>query len=321
MKATLGLDTSCYVTSVALVDDTGGILLDGREPLHVDNGKLGLRQNEAFFLHMRQLQPLIEKAFAALNETGMGLRAIGASNAPRDCEDSYMPVFVAGHSTASVLAASRGVALHAFSHQQGHIRAAMIGIEPVYGDYLAIHLSGGTTEVLRVFKEGLKTQILGGTKDISAGQWIDRIGMLMGCPFPAGPALESLAKKGRIAMDPIGIPVKDCSFSFSGAEAEVKRRIIRGDSPSELALEMFLSLSRALCKAMVQAYDKTGLSDVVVAGGVAANRIVQKTVVDMMAKRCRDIQVRFARADTAGDNALGIALLAMEREGNACSAN
>ena len=321
MKATLGLDTSCYVTSAALVDDAGGILFDGREPLRVEKGRLGLRQSEALFLHIRQMPSLVQKAFEVLFAAGMQIRTIGVSSAPRTQENSYMPVFVVGHSMAAMLAASQGVNLHTFSHQQGHLRAALSGNESVAGDYIAIHLSGGTTEVLRVSHNDLATQLLGGTKDISAGQWIDRIGVLMGCPFPAGPTLEALAENGRSVKDPIGIPVTDCSFSFSGAEAEVKRRMSRRDSEADLALEMFVSLSRALCKAAIQACERTGLCDVVIAGGVAANGIVQQTVTQLMQKRRTSARVCFAAPDLAGDNAIGIALLAMEKEANACSVN
>lgn len=321
MKATLGLDTSCYVTSVAVVDDAGNVCFDGREPLHVDSGEIGLRQSEALFLHMRQLPALIARAFDVLRERGLDLIAVGASRAPRALLDSYMPVFVAGHNTANMLASSRGVCLHTFSHQQGHIRAALFGLDSIAHEFLAIHLSGGTTEVLRVNKDTYATDILGGTKDISAGQWIDRIGVLMGLSFPAGRELEALAHNGACTNDRIGIPVSDCCFSFSGAEAEVKRRIQRGDGHTDLALEMFVSLSRALCKAMVHAHEKTGLCDVVVAGGVAANSIVRERVKRLIQKRCRDIRVQFAQPDRAGDNAVGIALLTMEKEREHCSAN
>ncbi len=312
MNAALGLDTSCYVTSVALVSDAGEVLYDGRLPLQVEQGGLGLRQSEAFFLHMRQLPMLVENAFTALHDGRYTLNCIGASDAPRDDKDSYMPVFIAGLSTAKMLAASLSVPVHTFSHQQGHLRAAEIGCAPFAQRYLGMHLSGGTTEVVQVERETWSTSLLCATKDISAGQWIDRIGVLMGYGFPAGPSMDLLARSGQRTQKSIGIPLKDGMLSFSGAEAEVKRRLLRGEEHADIALEMFMSISRAICKALEYEHEKTGLTDALIAGGVAANTIVRQAVSEGMAKRCKDMHIGFAKREYAGDNAAGIALLSLE---------
>ncbi len=314
MKVSLGLDTSCYVTSAALVSEAGEVLYNGRIPLQVEEGGLGLRQSEAFFLHVRQLPALLEKAFELVRKNGWTVGAIGASDAPRDALDSYMPVFLAGLSTAKILASSHGIRVHVFSHQQGHLRAAEIGCPPLPDSYIGMHLSGGTTQVVRVDRNSWTTSHIAGTTDISAGQWIDRIGVLMGCPFPAGPSLDALAQSGHRNQKSIGIPFRDGHLSFSGAEAEVKRRLLQGEDKADIALEMFLSLSRAICKALMFAYEMTGLQDALIAGGVAANSLVRQEVINMMAKRCRDLHIWFAQREYAGDNAAGTALLAMERE-------
>ena len=297
----------------------GNVLYDGRLPLQVEQGGLGLKQSEAFFLHMRQLPTLVEQALASLHDGGYSLASIGVSDAPLNDTNSYMPVFMAGLSTARMLAASLRAPLHTFSHQQGHLRAAEIGNDPFPKQYLGMHLSGGTTQVVQVEREGWSTSLLCETSDISAGQWIDRIGVLMGYAFPAGPSMELLARTGKRMQKSIGIPLKDGMLSFSGAEAEVKRRLLQGYEHPDIALEIFLSISRAICKAIVYAHQKTGLTDALIAGGVAANSIVRQEVMNSMAKRCKDMHICFAKREYAGDNAVGVALLSLETEGKSCS--
>lgn len=313
VKAFLGIDTSCYVTSVALVNAQGDVLLHGRTKLPVKQGELGLRQSEAVFAHIRQLPPLVQRAFALVREQQLLLCAVGVSDAPRRMQGSYMPVFVAGVSQAQGLCAAADVPLYAFSHQQGHLRAAEIG-QQMPPEYLAVHLSGGTSEVLCVHRDSWNVEILGGTQDISAGQCIDRMGVLLGLSFPAGPELETLANKAQGETAPIGIPVQFSSFHFSGAEAEIKRRLARGEDAAQLARTLFLSIARALAKAICQAYEKTGLKHVLVGGGVAANRIVAQELARQLQKRCRAVHLHMADPRYAGDNAVGTALLAKEME-------
>ncbi len=319
MKAYVGIDTSCYVTSAALVDQHGTILDQQRQLLPVKSGSLGLRQSEAVFSHVKQLPVLLQTVMARLHQGGYTLGGVGVSTAPRNAEGSYMPVFRAGVSAAQIIAASTQVPLYSFSHQQGHVRAAEIG-QPLLPDaYLAIHLSGGTTEILQIQRQTWLVERLGGTLDISAGQCIDRLGVALGLSFPAGPALEALAEKATERSEPIGIQVHGCDVHFSGAEAVCKRRLERGDSPESLAEALFISIGRALAKMLGHAYERTALTTAVLAGGVAANQLVRQSCLQQL--KTRRIPVRLCVADPqfAGDNAVGIALLA--KEADECSAN
>ena len=127
MKGTvLGIDTSCYTTSVACFGEAG-VLYDGRTLLPVRKGDRGLRQSEGVFLHTRQLPPLVEAAFSAVSPDDIA--AVACSRAPVDREDSYMPVFLTGVGVARALAASLRVPLLLLDHQSGHVRAALIGNE------------------------------------------------------------------------------------------------------------------------------------------------------------------------------------------------
>ena len=192
----LGIDTSNYTTSAAVFDGSGGY--NAGRLLEVRPGELGLRQSDALFQHIKHLPG----RFAELQAEGWltGLSAVGASTRPRAVEGSYMPCFLAGEGQGRTLADALGVPFYAVSHQQGHIAAAAWSagrLELLDRPMLAWHLSGGTTELLYVEPDGVnvRAQCVGGTSDISAGQLIDRTGVLLGLPFPAGKALDALASK------------------------------------------------------------------------------------------------------------------------------
>ena len=177
---TLGFDTSNYTTSAAWFDGKTGE--NHSRLLDVKPGELGLRQSDALFAHVQRLPALFE----ALMERCAGtVRAIGVSTRPREAEGSYMPCFVAGTSHAGVLGTALRVPVHAFSHQQGHLAAALWSadrLDLMDRPFLAWHLSGGTTELLWVGPNGrgLTARRIGGTADLSAGQLIDRTGKLLG---------------------------------------------------------------------------------------------------------------------------------------------
>ena len=123
------------------------------------------------------------------------IRGIGVSSRPRPEADSYMPVFLAGRMAAASLGAGLGLTPYHTSHQQGHVRAAMLGNEALLEQLpiLGMHISGGTTEIFTV-DAGLSIRLLGGTEDLHAGQLVDRLGVAMGLPFPAGAHLEAVAR-------------------------------------------------------------------------------------------------------------------------------
>ena len=149
-----------------------------------------------------------------------GLSAVAASTRPRAVEGSYMPCFLAGASQGQSLAHVLGVPFFAHSHQQGHLAAAAwsAGRQDLLDrPFLAWHLSGGTTELLHVEPEGwtVRAEILGGTSDISAGQLIDRAGVMLGLPFPAGKALDALYHRADAAVE-YRVKLNGLTFSLSG---------------------------------------------------------------------------------------------------------
>ena len=187
MDAFLGIDTSCYTTSLCVVDSHFDVVADERIILTVPQGGRGLSQSNMVYQHMRNLPVLFERLAPQLESCA--IRAVGVTDKPRRREDSYMPAFLAGLGYGRSLAAVLRVPMYTVSHQENHLLAALratgcIGQEAFYG----LHLSGGTTDLLKAVPDemGLDIERVGGTSDISAGQFIDRIGVALGLPFPAG---------------------------------------------------------------------------------------------------------------------------------------
>ncbi|MEG1809428.1 MAG: hypothetical protein RR244_06220 [Oscillospiraceae bacterium] len=153
----LGIDTSNYATSLGAYSPEHGIVWHDKRFLPVAKGSLGLRQSDAVFEHVRALPSMIEKL--AL-EIDMGeIEGVGFSERPRDIENSYMPCFLAGKAIGISIGASLGVQTTGFSHQTGHIAAALFGT-PLYADgareFIAFHVSGGTTDAVSCRIEGAR---------------------------------------------------------------------------------------------------------------------------------------------------------------------
>ena len=307
----LGLDTSNYTTSAAVYDGEEG-RNQGRL-LEVRPGELGLRQSDALFQHVKHLPEVVE---ALLGEEGLGtVQAVGASTRPRAVEGSYMPCFLAGASQGQVLSQVLGVPFYAFSHQQGHLAAAAWSagrLDLLDRPFLAWHLSGGTTELLRVEPEedgvAVRSEILGGTSDISAGQLIDRTGVLLGLPFPAGKGVEKLSHQAQ-KREYYKVKVNGLTFSLSGMENKVRQMVQRGEEPAEIAWfaqETVCRVVQACTKAAMEQYP--GLP-VLCSGGVASNGRLK----ELLRQNCGAL---FAQPQFSTDNAMGTAILtwrALER--------
>ena len=303
----LGIDTSCYTTSVALAGEDG-ILASSRRLLSVDMGARGLRQSEALFQHVNRLPELLQTLMAEAEDAS--ILAVSASARPRDCEGSYMPVFTAGLSFAGAIAASLRVPVYETSHQQGHVRAAMVGTQMPEGDFLALHLSGGTTEVLKV-GAGLKIEKLSGSNDLHAGQFVDRVGVRMGLHFPAGPELGALARKGT-AKSAFPLSHRDGDVSFSGAEAQAMRMLDAGGKPEDVAAEVYSYLARALAKLVSAAYGKTRMESALISGGVASSMLLRELVPARLDRLNCPVRLYWGKPELSGDNACGVALIGWE---------
>ena len=319
-RVVIGLDTSCYTTSAAAVTVDGQVIASCRRLLPVKEGERGLRQSEAVFIHVRQLPGRLEELGQAIR--GMEIAAVCVSSRPRDEEESYMPVFHVGDAQGRGIAAMLGVPCFASTHQRGHIAAARVDSGVEDGDLLAVHLSGGTTELLCL--QGEKLTLLGGTLDLHAGQVVDRAGVALGLPFPAGPHLEQLALKGRSqARLPVSMEGGDLYCHLSGAETQLQRWIAAGALPPEdIAREVYDLLARTVARSVCAGAKQTGVGQVLMAGGVASSPLFREMVTERIRKRDRKLKVYFGRPEYSGDNAVGAALIGARklREQEAASA-
>ncbi len=211
------------------------------------------------------------------------------------------------------LAAALGVPFCPCSHQQGHVAAAAwsAGREDLLDKpHLAWHLSGGTTELLRVEPEGhtVRAEVVGGTSDIAAGQLVDRAGVLLGLPFPAGKALDALyPEAGDIGF--FRVKLNGLTFSLSGMENKVKELAEKGETPANIARFTIDTILNVLVRATREAQKKWSGLPVLCSGGVASNRQSRAA----MERECGSV---FAQPQYATDNALGVAILthrALER--------
>lgn len=297
-KICLAFDTSNYTTSVAWFDGENGE--NAGRLLEVPEGRLGLRQSEALFAHIKRL-PEIMEALKLHHDTEIA--AIGAASKPREGEDSYMPCFLAGLSQGSTMAMAIDVPFFAFSHQQGHIAAAAWSsgrMDVLKTKHLSWHLSGGTTELLLVEPDGLSVhcKILGGTNDLSAGQLIDRAGGVLGLSFPSGRELDSLACAAT-AKDFFAPKVNGLSFSLSGVENKVQEYYFDTGSRENTANYAIRSIVSAIERVTRNARDMYGDLPVLFAGGVSSNRILRELVPSI-----------YPEPRYSTDNAMGIAILA-----------
>lgn len=292
----LGIDTSCYTTSVAIVTEKGEILADRRKVLEVKEGTRGLRQSEGVFQHMKNLPVLIEE----VKEFLPSVKGVAVSEKPRNAEDSYMPVFVAGVGFAKVVAASLNVPMVLTDHQSGHIMAAKkdSGFIPAE-KFIAIHLSGGTTEILLGEKE--EFEIAGRTLDIPAGQLIDRTGVMCGEKFPCGKWMDEKKVKTDIKLP---VSVKGSDINFSGSEISAERLYKSGACVGEIYYAVFENIAISLEKAV----KNIGDYHILLVGGVSSNSVIREHFKSVFGDK-----VHLANPKFMTDNAVGTAHIIREK--------
>ena len=303
----LGIDTSNYTTSAAFFDSSSGKVYSSRRLLPVKPGEKGLRQSDAVFHHTAALPERIQE-LCEQYPGSIALSAVAASDRPEDREGSYMPCFTVGTSFVKSLSQLEGIPLYFHSHQHGHIAAALYSadrMDILTDSFIAFHVSGGTTEAVlcepdpqRIFtcKPLLKTS------DLKAGQAIDRVGVMLGLPFPAGKALDRLSLESKEVFTP-KISSKDGCPSLSGIENQCEKRYRDGAKPCDVARFCLDSIAAAL-RIMVDAVRKERPNcPVVFSGGVMSNTILREHMSSY-------IGTVFSSTEFSSDNAVGTALLA-----------
>ncbi|MBB6216629.1 N6-L-threonylcarbamoyladenine synthase [Anaerosolibacter carboniphilus] len=308
----LGIDTSNYTTSMAVVDAAGLLIYEKRKLLEVKKGERGLRQSDALFQHVLTMPELFED-FTLHVDSGQ-IKKVIVSSRPRPVENSYMPVFRAGQSYGKVLASTLNCGYQEFSHQENHIKAAEWSAGANLGDqFIAIHISGGTTEILKIIKKqnaGYDIVQIGGTKDISIGQLIDRIGVSLGLDFPAGKALDRMAVNSESFDFKLPASVKGTFMNLSGPETKAMRAIAQGGDSHGIAWATFQCISKSLEAAILNACQDTALHQVIIVGGVASSSYIRDFLSH--SHKLEGIDIHYGDAKYCTDHAVGTALLGID---------
>ncbi|MBQ6931670.1 MAG: peptidase M22 [Clostridia bacterium] len=309
MPCYLGVDTSNYTTSLSFFDSEKGEVIQRKKLLPVAKGQLGLRQADAVFHHTVQLPELFEQL---RNDCDLSkVTAVGVSDRPCGDEGSYMPCFLAGISAAAAFASANNLPVLRFTHQQGHIAAALFsaGRLDLLGEkFIAFHVSGGTTQALLVEPDGeniCKTKLIASSLDLKAGQAVDRVGVMLGLSFPAGKELDRLAClcEEKIKVKPV---LRGCDCSLSGVENKCKKMLDEGEDKAKIArfcIEYICASLDGMAKALLEEYGKLPL---VFSGGVMSNSIISKRLGEKYG-------AFFAAPEFSCDNAAGTAILTSMR--------
>ena len=302
-KVFLGIDTSNYTTSLAIVDENGDVLHNIKKLLPVKEGERGLRQSDAVFAHIQNFKQISEEIRM---QERFDIIAIGFSKFPRDVEGSYMPCFSVGEAMAKMLGAIMKAPVYEFSHQAGHIRAAIhsSGVA-IRDEFIAFHISGGTTEILSVKRaeERFLVDLIGGSIDLHAGQAIDRIGVLMGLKFPCGKEMEQLALENTAKIPGFNVCVKEFTCNLSGLENLTIKLYKETNDNNLVSAFVFEFISKTLVKITERLREKYPNHQIIYGGGVMSNSIIKKRLNE----KFEDIY--FAEPQFSTDNAAGVALL------------
>jgi len=312
-KFSLGIDTSNYKTSIAVVDSNGIIIENYQQFLQIKKGERGLRQSTALFQHVNNLPLILEKILLDPNIRGF-IGCVSVSTKPRPLADSYMPVFNSGTSVARILAAALNVPLFKFSHQEGHIEAIKhYSTLKNLSKIICYHFSGGTTEALLVNKGEIN--IIGGTKDISFGQVLDRVGVALNFDFPSGEKMDEIAQFEiikELKQENIFTPIKveDCYFNLSGLETQCQRvieNLTTKKIPIKIIIEdIFETIAKAIISLTKQICSQYSIYDFLFVGGVSSSEYIRNYIKKNLPK---EINIVFGNKELSTDNAVGVALL------------
>lgn len=304
-----GIDTSNYTSSCAVYDPDRDAFDSLKQLLPVESGSIGLRQSDAVFHHTRNLPPLLS---SLCEKYSSHVRAVSCSLAPRDGEDSYMPCFSVGKGYADVISSVLAVPEYGFSHQAGHIAAAVWSSgkkELTAKEFIAFHVSGGTTDCVLVRPDTQRVfsvEKIASSLDLKAGQAVDRVGAMLNLGFPAGAQLDALAAESdrEYKIKPY---MRDGSCSFSGLENRSADMLAKNEDSRDIAKYCIDYIYEALKLMTCDALKNYGEMPVLYSGGVMSNSIIS-------AKLSSEFGGFFAEPQYSSDNAAGTAYLGYLKE-------
>lgn len=301
----LGIETSCDETGIGLYDTEAGLLsesLHSQVALHEAYG--GVVPELASRDHIRRIIPLVRKTLLDGNRPFESLDAVAYTAGP-----GLAGALLVGASVAESLAMALGIPVVAVHHLEGHLLSPLLGETPPDFPFIALLVSGGHTQFMAVRGVG-DYELLGETVDDAAGEAFDKTAQLLGLPYPGGPALSRLAEGGnpeRFALPRPMIQSGDLHMSFSGLKTAVSLLVksCHNDEQADIAASFEAAVADVLCRKALQALDRTGMRQLVVAGGVGANRRLRQTLSERLGQQ--GARVAFPPLHLCTDNGAMIA--------------
>jgi N6-L-threonylcarbamoyladenine synthase len=308
----LGIETSCDETGVAVCDKKHGLLahaLFSQIDLHAEFG--GVVPELASRDHVRKLVPLIRQVMSRSGSAAADIDGIAYTAGP-----GLIGALLVGGAVARSLAFAWGLPCVAIHHMEGHLLAPMLEARRPEMPFLALLVSGGHTMLVQVAGLG-RYRVLGETLDDAAGEAFDKTAKLLDLPYPGGPALAELAAHGapgrvKLPRPMLGKPGLD--FSFSGLKTAVRLAAESRDpitTREDLAAEFQAAVVETLVTKCRRAVRETRARNLVIAGGVGANRLLRDQLTRIAEKE--GWSVFFPRPEFCTDNGAMIAYAGMLR--------
>ncbi len=303
----LGIESSCDETGIALYDTDQGLLahaLHSQIEMHAEYG--GVVPELASRDHIRRVLPLIQKVLTDANLALEEIDGIAYTQGP-----GLSGALLVGTSVAEALAFTLNVPTIGVHHLEGHLLAPLLEENPPAFPFVALLVSGGHTQLMRVSGIG-EYELLGDTLDDAAGEAFDKTAKLLDLSYPGGPAVSQLAEQG--VKDKFKLPRSmlhsgDLNFSFSGLKTAVltlvNSQTMSTQTKADIACEFQEAVTEILTSKCVAALKKTGLNSLIVSGGVGANKRLRARLNAEAARK--HFHVHYPRLEFCTDNGAMIA--------------
>ena len=314
----LGIETSCDETGVALYDTERGLLADAlysQVEIHAEWG--GVIPELASRDHIRKTIPLVREVIAEAGIKDSQIEGVAYTAGP-----GLIGALLVGASIGRSLAIGWGVPAVGVHHMEGHLLAPMLENEPPEFPFVALLVSGGHTQLVRV--EGIgRYKMLGESLDDAAGEAFDKVGKMLGLPYPGGPHVAKLAQSGTAGRYKFPRPMTNrpgLDFSFSGLKTFVRNTIAdelakSGELDEQTRADVAFAFEEAVVNTLAikcrRALEHTGLKSVVIAGGVSANLRLREVLEQSLAKQGG--KLFYARPELCTDNGAMIAYAGAQR--------
>ncbi len=304
-KLILAIESSCDETSAAVIENGNKILSNivaSQIKSHMRFG--GVVPEIASRHHVEQVTQIIEEAMETAEVDYEDLAAVAVTQGP-----GLVGALLIGVNAAKALAYAHHLPLIAVNHMAGHIYANQL-VKPMKFPLLALVVSGGHTELVYMEEDG-SFEIVGETRDDAAGEAYDKVGRVLGLTYPGGKKIDEMAHKGQ---DVYGFPramlkEDNYDFSFSGLKSAFINKVHNAEQkgeqldPEDLAASFQASVVEVLVTKTVQAAKEHPIKQLLLAGGVAANKGLREALKETMAKELPDVELVIPPLSLCGDNA------------------